>query len=175
MQFVGLTDASKMHPLFQALCLINCSGILPNLNKTADSDAVLAKSLVWLFLQEIKSGKNTTSLFLEKKHEQKDGHEGLPEGQMRWPHAAPVPGRVGPPQMGLGHRLASGLRRTPSYTRKNACPRRGELSRNTPPPPPRSPFWGQIDPGFVLRWRDPEAVFTAFIFIEHELFLHYHV
>ena len=26
-----------------------------------------------------------------------------------------------------------------------------ELSRNTPPPPPRSSFWGQIDPGFVLR------------------------
>ena len=54
-----------------------------------------------------------------------------------------------------------------------------ELSRNRTPPPSRSSFRGQIDPGFLLRWRDPEAVFTAiftaFISIDHELLHHHHV
>ena len=40
---LGGADASKMHPLFQALCLIICSRILPYLNKTADSDAAFSK------------------------------------------------------------------------------------------------------------------------------------
>ena len=39
----GIADASKMHPLFQALCLIICSEILPYSNKTAVSDAVFSK------------------------------------------------------------------------------------------------------------------------------------
>ena len=50
-----------------------------------------------------------------------------------------------------------------------------ELSRNKTPPPSRSSFRGQIDPGFLLQWRDPETVFTAFISIDHELPLHHHV
>ena len=40
---LGGADASEMHPLFQALCLIIFSEILPYLNKTADSDAVFSK------------------------------------------------------------------------------------------------------------------------------------
>ena len=40
-----------MHLLFQALCLIICSEILPYLNKTADSDAVFSKvSLLAIFV-----------------------------------------------------------------------------------------------------------------------------
>ena len=50
---LGGADAPKMHLLFQALCFMIFSGIFPYLNKTAESDAVLAKSLFWLFLQEI--------------------------------------------------------------------------------------------------------------------------
>ena len=43
-------DASKMHLLFQALCLTICSKILPYLNKTAVSDAVFSKvSLLAIF------------------------------------------------------------------------------------------------------------------------------
>ena len=80
-------DASKMHPLFQALCLIICSGILPYLTKTADSDVVFSKVSPLAIFAGNKIGENTTSLFLEKKHVgQKDGHEGVPEGQKRWPH-----------------------------------------------------------------------------------------
>ena len=40
---LGGADASKMHPLFQAVCLTICSGILPYLNKTAVSDAIFSK------------------------------------------------------------------------------------------------------------------------------------
>jgi hypothetical protein len=36
-------DAPKMHLLFQVLCFIFCSGIIPYLNKTAESDAVFSK------------------------------------------------------------------------------------------------------------------------------------
>ena len=64
---LGGADASKMHLLSQALCLTICSEILPYSNKTADSDAVFSKVSPWLFLQEIKLGKNTTSSFMEKK------------------------------------------------------------------------------------------------------------
>ena len=40
---LGGADESKMHPLFQALCLIICSEILPYSNKTAVSDAIFSK------------------------------------------------------------------------------------------------------------------------------------
>jgi hypothetical protein len=36
-------DAPKMHLLFQVLLFIFCSGIIPYLNKTAESDAVFSK------------------------------------------------------------------------------------------------------------------------------------
>ena len=104
-------DASKMHPFFEALCLIICSGIFSYLNKTADSDAVFSKvSPLPIFAGNKIGEKYHVTFFLEKKHVgQNDGHEGVSEGQKRWPHAAPVPGRVGPPQMGLGHPLVSTL------------------------------------------------------------------
>ena len=116
-----------MHPLFQALCLIICSEILPYSNKLLFLTLFLAKSLPWLFLQEIKSGKNTTS-FLWKRRWTRGGAGGpkgvAPRGPCTWPRA--------PPQMGLGHRLASGLRRMPSYMRKNTCPRRrGGFAKHT--------------------------------------------
>jgi hypothetical protein len=40
---LGGADAPKMHVLFQVLCFIFCSGIIPYLNKTAESDAVFSK------------------------------------------------------------------------------------------------------------------------------------
>ena len=40
---LGGADASKMHLLFQALCLIICSGIFPYFNKPVESDAVFSK------------------------------------------------------------------------------------------------------------------------------------
>lgn len=130
---LGGADASKMHLLFQALCFIICSGIFPYLNKTAESDAVFSKVSFLTISAGNKIGEKYHAIFSGKgRHWTKDGHEGVPEGQKRWPHAAPVPGRVGPPQLGPGHRLASGLRRTPSYTRKNACPRRrGAFAKHT--------------------------------------------
>jgi hypothetical protein len=36
-------DAPKMYLFFQVLCFIFCSGIIPYLNKTAESDAVFSK------------------------------------------------------------------------------------------------------------------------------------
>ena len=65
---LGGVDASKMHLLFQAFCFIICSRVFPYLNKTAKSDAVFSKvSFVSIFLQEIKSWKNTTSICMEKE------------------------------------------------------------------------------------------------------------
>ena len=140
----------------------------------------LAKSLLWLFLQEIKSGKNTTSIFMEKKNiAQKMDTRGCRRakwGGPTWPLylAAWVPpkwasGTVSP--LVFDSRL--------HIWEKTLALGGEELSRNPPPPPPRSSIRGQIDPGFLLRWRDPEAVFTAiftaFISIDHELFLHHHV
>jgi hypothetical protein len=60
-------NAPKMHLLFQVPCFIFCSGIIPYLNKTAESDAVFSKVSFLAILQEIKSGKNTTSVFHAKK------------------------------------------------------------------------------------------------------------
>ena len=118
------TDAPKMHLFFQALCFITCSGIFPYLNKTAESDAVFSKVSFLAIFAGNKIGEKYHVIFYAKGvHWTKDGHEGVPEGQKRVPHAAPVPGHVGPPKMGLGHRLVLGLRRTPSYIQKNACPR----------------------------------------------------
>jgi hypothetical protein len=42
---VDVADPPKMHLLFQVLCFIFCSGIIPYLNKTAESDAVFSKVL----------------------------------------------------------------------------------------------------------------------------------
>ena len=115
-----------MHPLFQALCLIIFSGILPYLNKTADSDAVFSKVSPLAIFAGNKIGEKYHFTFYGKEALwTKDGHEGVPEGQKRWPHVAWYCSRVAPPKIGLGHRLASGLRRTPSYVRKNAFPRGG--------------------------------------------------
>ena len=113
---LGGADASKMHLLFQALCFMICSGIFPYLNKTAESDAVFSKVSFLAIFAGNKIGEKYHVIFYGKGGQRaKDGHEGVPEGQKRVTHAAPVPGRVGPPKMGLGHRLAFGLRRTPSY------------------------------------------------------------
>ena len=122
---LGGADASKMHLLFQALCSMICSGIFPYLNKTAESDAVFSKVSFLAISAGNKIGENYHVNFYGKEGQwTKDGHEEALEGQMGGSHAAPVPGRVGPAQMGLGRRLAFGLRRTPSYIRKSACPRR---------------------------------------------------
>jgi hypothetical protein len=40
---LGGADAPKMHILFQVLCFMICSGIIPYLNKTAEHDAVFSK------------------------------------------------------------------------------------------------------------------------------------
>ena len=102
--------------------------ISPRGNKTAESDAVFSKVSFLAISAGNKIGENYHVIFYGKGGQRaKDGHEGVPEGQKGVPHAAPVPGRVGPPQMGPGHRLASGLRRTSSYTGKSTCPRRRGL------------------------------------------------
>ena len=123
---LGGADASKMHLLFQALRLMICSEILPYSIKTAVSDAVFSKvSPLAIFAGNKIGEKYHVNIYGKEARWTKDGHEGVPEGQMGWPHVAWYCGRVPPPQMGLGHRLASGLRRTPSYMRKDACPRKG--------------------------------------------------
>ena len=89
-------DASKMHPLFQALCLIICSEILPYLNKTAVSDAVFSKvSLLAIFAGNKIREKYHVNIYGKEAHWTKDGHEGVQEGQKGWSHAATVLGRVG--------------------------------------------------------------------------------
>ena len=134
----------------------------------------LAKSLLWLFLQEIKSGKNTTSFFMEKEdnvqrmdtRECRRAKRGCPTRPMylaAWAHPKWASGTASPSVFDV----------PPHIYRKTLDLKGGGLSRNTPPPPPRSSFRGQIDPGFLLRWRDPEAVFITFISIDHEL-LHHH-
>ena len=138
---LGGADASKMHLLFQALCLIICSGIFPYLNKTAESDAVFSKVSFLAISAGNKIGENYHVNFYGKEGQwTKDGHEEALKGQMGGSHAAPVPGRVGPAQMGLGRHLAFGLRRIPSYIRKVGALKGEELSRNRAPPPPRSSF-----------------------------------
>ena len=115
-----------MHLLFQVLCLIICSGIFSYLNKTAESDAVFSKVSFLAIFAGNKIREKYHVIFYEKGGQRaKDGHEEAPEAQKRGPHAATVPGRVGPPRLAPGRRLASGLRRTPSYSGKTACPRRG--------------------------------------------------
>jgi hypothetical protein len=42
---IGGAYAPKMHLLFQVLCFIICSEIIPYLNKTAESDVVFSKVL----------------------------------------------------------------------------------------------------------------------------------
>ena len=110
-----------------------CSEILPYSIKTAVSDAVFSKAALLAIFAGNKFGeKYYVNIYGKEDHCIKYGHEGVPEGQMGWPHAAWYCSRVGPPKMGLGHRLASGLRCTPSYMRKNACPRRrGVFAKHT--------------------------------------------
>ena len=84
-------------------------------------------------------------------------------------------GRVGPPIESLGHLLAFGFD-VPLHIYEKVVDLKGEsYSRNRAPPPPRSSFlesdWSRISP----PRRDPEAVFTAFISIDHELPHHHHV
>ena len=99
-----------MHPLFQALCLIICSEILPCLNKTADSDVVFSKvSPLAIFAGNKIEKKYHVSFSGKEAQWTKGGTRGgaggpngvAPRGLVLWPRA--------PPQMGLGHRLASGL------------------------------------------------------------------
>jgi hypothetical protein len=40
---LGGADAPKMHLIFQVPCFIFCSGIIPYLNKTTESDAIFSK------------------------------------------------------------------------------------------------------------------------------------
>ena len=78
-----------MHPLFQELCPIICSGILPYLNKTADSDTVFSKVSPLAIFVGNKIGEKYHVIFHGKEALwEKDGHEGVPEGQKGWPHAA---------------------------------------------------------------------------------------
>ena len=116
-----------MHPLFRALCLIICSGILPYLNKTADSDAVFSKVSPLAIFAGNKIGEKYHAIFSGKEARWTKiwtrggagGPKGVaPRGPCTWPH--------GPPKLGLGHRLASGLRRMPSYKRKTLALGGGE-------------------------------------------------
>ena len=140
----------------------------------------LAKSPFWLFLQEIKSGKITTSIFMEKK-DNGQKMDTRKRSRAKW---------VGPtrplylaawaqPKWASGAASPSVFDVPPHIYEKVLALGGEELSRNRTPPPSRSSFRGQIDPGFLLRWRDPEtvftAIFTAFISIDHELPLHHHV
>ena len=76
-------DASKMHPLFQELCLIICSGILAYLNQTADSDAVFSKVSPLAIFAGNKIEEKYHIIFHGKEALwAKDGHEGVPEGQI---------------------------------------------------------------------------------------------
>ena len=123
---LGGVDAPKMHLLFQSLCFIICSGIFPYLNKTAEYDAVFSKVSFLAIFAGNKIGEKYHVIFYGKGGQRaKDGHEGAPEAQKRGPHAATVPGRVGPPNWSLGRRLSFGFSRTPSYIQKSGCPKRG--------------------------------------------------
>ena len=87
-----------MHLLFQALCLTICFEILPYLNKIADSDAVFTKvSLLVIFAGNKIGEKYHVNIYGKEARGTKDGHEGVPEGQMGWPHVAWYCGRVPPP------------------------------------------------------------------------------
>ena len=79
---LGGADASKMHPLFQALCLTICSEILPYLNKTAVSDAVFSKvSPLAIFAGNKIREKYHVTFHGKEALWTKYGHEGVPEGQ----------------------------------------------------------------------------------------------
>ena len=66
-----------MHPLFQTLCLIICSGILPYFNKTADFDTVFSKVSPLAIFAGNKIGKKYHVIFHGKEAlGAKDGHEG---------------------------------------------------------------------------------------------------
>jgi hypothetical protein len=68
-------DAPKMHLLFQVLCFIFCSGIIPYLNKTAECDAVFSKvSFLAIFVGN-KSGKNNMPIFHVKNEHRRDTRE----------------------------------------------------------------------------------------------------
>jgi hypothetical protein len=55
---LGGADAPKMHLLFQVLCFIFCSGIIPYLNKTAESDTIFSKvSFLAIFAENKIGGK----------------------------------------------------------------------------------------------------------------------
>ena len=101
----------------------------------------LAKSYFCLFLQEIKSEKNTTRVFMEKEgHREEDGHEGVPEAQKGGPHVARFLGRVGPPIWCLERPLGL-IFGVPLHIYKKPDDLEGEVySRNRAPPPPRSSF-----------------------------------
>ena len=140
----------------------------------------LAKSPFWLFLQDIKSGKNTTSIFTEKEDigQRMDTREHLRDkrgGATRplylaaWAHPKSASGTTSPSVFDI----------PPHIYGKTLDLEEQELSHNRAPLPPRSSFRRQMDPGFLLRWRDLKAVFTAiftaFISIDHELLHHHHV
>ena len=103
------------------------------MNKTADSDAVFSKvSPLAIFAGNEIREKYHVTFFLEKKHVgQKGGHEGVPEGQKRWPmrplylaawaHPKWASGTTSPPVFDV-----------PLHIReKNACPRGGRSFRET--------------------------------------------
>jgi hypothetical protein len=63
---LGGADARKMHLLFQVIRFIFCSGILPYLNKTTESDAVFSKVSFLAIFAENKIGENTTCFSCEE-------------------------------------------------------------------------------------------------------------
>jgi hypothetical protein len=64
-------------------------------------------------LQEIKSGKNTTSIFHVKEEFKHWKDEGVLEAQTGMAHAARFIGRVVPARLALERRLASSFRVRP--------------------------------------------------------------
>ena len=106
---LGGADACKMHPLFQALCLIICSEILPYLNKTADSDVVFRKVSPLAIFAGHKIGKKYHAIFSGKeapwtKRWTRGGAGGpkgvAPHDPCTWPRAPPpkwASGTVSPP------------------------------------------------------------------------------
>ena len=94
-------DASKMHLLFQALCLTIYSEILPYLNKTADSDAVFRKvSLLVIFAGNKIGEKYHVNIYGKEARGTKDGHEGCRRAKWGGP-TRPGTVAVWAPQMGL--------------------------------------------------------------------------
>ena len=70
---------------------------IPYSIKTAVSDAVFSKvSPLAIFAGNKFGEKYHVNIYGKEDHCTKDGHEGVPEDQKGWSHAATVLGRVGP-------------------------------------------------------------------------------